>query len=134
FPLESITSNNLQKHCAEQGEQKDVIEVSDLKSGRLCSEGNFQDGHYVDLPLESITSNNLQKHYAEQGAVNCVFDARHSEVCLESDFVTGLLVDYNQENEPEEIMRNADSSPRVVEKCDALDGMDANSSRQISPS
>ncbi|CAJ2667677.1 unnamed protein product [Trifolium pratense] len=166
FPLESITSNNLQNHCAEQGEQKDIIEVSNLKSGRLCSEGNFQDGHYVDLPLESITSNNLQKHYAEQGeqkdvkstifssagddaevlegnndgadllagAVNCVFDARHSEVCLESDFVTGLLVDYNQENEPEEIMRNADSLPRVVEKCDALDGMDANSSRQISPS
>jgi histone-lysine N-methyltransferase SETD2 len=166
IPLESITSDNLQKHCVEQGEQKDVIEVSDLKSSGLCSEGNFQDGHYVDLPLESITSNNLQKHCAEQGeqkdvksiifpsagddsevmegktdgadllagAVNCVFDARQSEVCLESDFVTDLLVDYNQENEPEEIMRNADSLPRVVENCDALGGMDTNSCRQISPS
>ncbi|XP_004502541.1 histone-lysine N-methyltransferase ASHH2 isoform X2 [Cicer arietinum] len=119
------------------------IEVSGLKSGGLCLEGNFKDEGNLDLPLESITSNDLQKHWAEQGeqkngknimvfsvgddltvvegkndgadllagAVNCVLDVEHSEVPLESD-----------------------SWPKAVENCDALDGIEANSCRQISSS
>jgi len=145
------------------------VGASDLKSGGLCSEGNFPDLGYVDLPLESITSNNLQEHcdeHAEQkdeksivlssagydlevmegknddgadllaGAVNCELNVRHSEVSSESDFVADLLVDCDQKYEPEEITRSEDSLPKVVESCDcdALDGMEANSCRQISPS
>ncbi|KAK7351090.1 hypothetical protein VNO77_10270 [Canavalia gladiata] len=135
------------------------IDVSCPKSG---TEENFQDNGNFDLSLESLTPNDLQRHCAQQDdkrnvfpsagddfavmedkndeagalvdAFNCVLDFRHSEMSLESECAADLLVDCNQQNEQEEIMRNADPLLKVVEKCDALIGKEAVACRQISPS
>ncbi|XP_061373324.1 histone-lysine N-methyltransferase ASHH2 [Gastrolobium bilobum] len=117
-PSETVPTNKLEKHCAQQGEQKDD------KSNILPSAGDDSavvEGKNDDAGLLA-------------DAFNCVFGFRHSEVSLESDSMTDLVVDCNQQSEQEEIMRNADPLPKVVEKCDALSGMEIDACRQISPS
>ncbi|CAK8567412.1 unnamed protein product [Lathyrus sativus] len=138
------------------------IDVSDFISGGLHSKGNFQDEANVDLPNslqkrcveqgEQKDEKSVVLSLAGDGsevvegkndgtdliasAVNCVLDAAHSDVSLESDFMRDWLVDCIQKNEPEGIMRNAESLPKVVENCDydGLDGMEANSCWQMSSS
>ncbi|XP_058786903.1 histone-lysine N-methyltransferase ASHH2-like isoform X1 [Vicia villosa] len=112
--------NDLQKDCGEQGEQKDE------KSVVLPLAGDDS---------EAVEDKNDSGDLIAR-AVNCVLGAGHSDVSLESDFMRDWLVDCIQKDEPEGLMRNAESLPKVEENCDydGLDGMEANSCWQISSS
>lgn len=67
-------------------------------------------------------------------ACSCMLDFRNSKVSLESDPMTVLPVDCNEQNKQEDITRIADPLSKAVEKCDALDGMEADACKQISSS
>ncbi|XP_027358952.1 histone-lysine N-methyltransferase ASHH2 isoform X2 [Abrus precatorius] len=118
LPLESLTTNELQSHCAQQDEQNDG------KSDVLPSEGD-------DLDLTE--GKNSEADFLAD-AFNCALDFRHSGMSLESESEVDLLVDCSLKNEQEEIMRNADPLLKVVEKCEALIQKEADASRHISPS
>ncbi|KAJ1387368.1 Zinc finger, CW-type [Sesbania bispinosa] len=114
----TTATNSLQKHCAQQGEQKDD------RSNILLSAGDgsgVMEGKNDDTGLLA-------------DAFNCALDSRHSEMSSEPEYMADLLVDCNPQNEPEEIMRNADTLSKVEEKCNALDGMEADACRKMSPS
>ncbi|ESW09471.1 hypothetical protein PHAVU_009G130100 [Phaseolus vulgaris] len=121
---------------------------SSVFEGNVQGEGNF------DLRSRSLTTDDSQRLCSQQSpatgnqsvvvegeiddtglgdAFNHVLDFRDSEMSLELESVADLLVDCNQQNEQQEIMRNADPLLNVVENCDALIGTEAAACRQISP-
>ncbi|XP_020212538.1 histone-lysine N-methyltransferase ASHH2 [Cajanus cajan] len=113
----SITTSDLQGHCAQQDEQMDD------KSSELPAADD-----------SAVVEGKNDYAGVSADAFNCVLDFRDPEMSLESDSVADLLVDCNQHSEQEEIMRRADPLLNVVEKCDALIGTEADGCGQVSPS
>ena len=115
---ESLNVNGLQEHWVQQGEQKDDninVFPSPGDDSAMVEGKNDDAGSLAD-------------------ALDCVPDFRHSEMSLELEPMTDLLVDCNQQNEQGHIMRNADPVSKVLEKCDAFGGMESDACRLTSPS
>ncbi|CAL0319436.1 unnamed protein product [Lupinus luteus] len=140
------------------------VKVSGLNSGGLYPEANFQDEGNLDIPSESITVIGLQERCAQHNehdksnilplegddsalaegrnngidllddASNCVSVFRHFEMSLKSESIAHLLVDCNQQNDLDDILRNADPMSKVVGKCDDSGGREVDACKQISPS
>ncbi|XP_027904008.1 LOW QUALITY PROTEIN: histone-lysine N-methyltransferase ASHH2 [Vigna unguiculata] len=107
-------------------------------SPRLCAqqEGPKDDNSHMSPAAgdESVVEGGKNEDTGLFGDVfNHVLDFRDSEMSLELESVADLLVDCNQQNEQQEIMRNADPLLNVVEKCDNPIGTEADACRQISP-
>ncbi|RDX84648.1 Histone-lysine N-methyltransferase ASHH2, partial [Mucuna pruriens] len=114
----SLTANDSQRYCTPLDEQKGD------KSNILPAEEDY---------LAVVEGKNDDADVFAD-AFSHVLDFRDSEMSLESESVAALLVDCNQQNEQEEIMRNADPLLNVVEECDAIIGTEADAFRRISPS
>lgn len=118
FDLRSrpLTTDDSPRHCAQQDGQKDD------KSHVSPAAGD-----------ESVVGGKIDDTCLLGDVFNHVLDFRDSEMSLELESVADLLVDCNQQNEQQEMMRNADSLFNVVEKCDNLIGTEADACRHISP-
>ncbi|XP_054788663.1 histone-lysine N-methyltransferase ASHH2-like isoform X2 [Prosopis cineraria] len=130
-------------------------EVSNLESGSLCSEEKTHNHDDYQLPSEFKSVNGLLKDMksstilstgdtivaAEEknndvglltDAGNYIFDFIHSEFSMESEPITGCLVNFDEKSEQEDILRNTDPL-EVVDNCNTLCGVKETSCRQISP-
>ncbi|KAK7311510.1 hypothetical protein RJT34_09708 [Clitoria ternatea] len=117
LPLESLTTND----CAQQQDEPEggTTDVLPPAGDDLA----VVEGEHDDTGVLS-------------DGFNCVLDFRDSEfvVPLESESTADLLVDCNQKNEQEEVMRNEDPLLEAVEKFDALIRKGVDTCRQTSPS
>ncbi|KAK7282685.1 hypothetical protein RIF29_11658 [Crotalaria pallida] len=118
IPLESITVIGLQEPCVHQGDHEDD------KSNILLSSGDDS----------TVVEGREDGSGLHADAFNCISGFRHSEISLGSEPATDLQVDYNQQNEQDSILRNADPMSKIVKKCDDLGGLEADACRPISPS
>ncbi|KAL4274158.1 hypothetical protein AHAS_AhasUnG0019900 [Arachis hypogaea] len=117
IPSESITVTGLQEHCVQHVVQKDEkLNVFPSVNDDSAVMGGKNDDSSVLVD-----------------ALDCVHDFRHSEMSLESEPTTDLLVGCDHKNEQGDIVRNADPLSMGVEKCDAFDGMESDACRQASP-
>ncbi|KAL2339733.1 hypothetical protein Fmac_007673 [Flemingia macrophylla] len=119
------------------------IEVPCLNS---ASEGNFQDDGKVGQLSGLITTNDLQRHCAPQDQQmddkSGILPATDDSAIVEGqndgagvfEDAFNCVLDCNQQNEQEEIIRSADPLMNAVEKSDALIGTEADACRQISTS
>ncbi|XP_057729686.1 histone-lysine N-methyltransferase ASHH2 [Arachis stenosperma] len=117
IPSESITVTGLQEHCVQHVVQKDEkLNVFPSVNDDSAVMGGKNDDSSVLVD-----------------ALDCVHDFRHSEMSLESEPTTDLLVGCDHKNEQGDIVRNADPLSMGVERCDAFDGMESDACRQASP-
>ncbi|KAK7410632.1 hypothetical protein VNO78_01574 [Psophocarpus tetragonolobus] len=105
FPSESLAIDDLPRHCAQQHEQRDdksdILPTAGDES--VAVEGKNYDG--------GVFADDFSR----------VLDFRDSEMSLESESVADLLVNCNQQNEQEEIMRIADPSSNVEKSVDLIE-------------
>ncbi|KAE9608947.1 putative histone-lysine N-methyltransferase [Lupinus albus] len=118
IPSESITVIGLPEHCAQQNERKDD------KSNILPLEGD-------DSALAEARNNGVD---LVDDASNCVSVFSHFEMSLKSESIAHLLVDCNQQNDLDDVLRIADPMSKVVGKCVDYGGREADACKQISPS
>ncbi|XP_017421531.1 histone-lysine N-methyltransferase ASHH2 isoform X2 [Vigna angularis] len=143
-----VSYGGIEVPCASSGPEGNFQgeEIFDLRSRplttddspRLCAQqdGQKDDKSHVSPAAgdESLVVGGKIDDTGLLGDVfNHVLDFRDSEMSLELESVADLLVDCNQQNEQQEIMRNADSLFNVVEKCDNLIGTEADGCWQVSP-
>ncbi|XP_028781547.1 uncharacterized protein LOC114737756 [Neltuma alba] len=150
--MEKTLDNDCQNSCRTFYGQ---YEVSDLENGSFCtgekthnhddyqllSEFKAVKGLTKDMESNIISSvgdtlvavgekNNNSGLLTDTG--NHIFDFIYSDFSLDSEPITGCLVDFHKNSEQEDILRNTDSL-EVVDNFNALCGMEVAACKQISP-
>ncbi|KAF7829798.1 histone-lysine N-methyltransferase ASHH2 isoform X1 [Senna tora] len=136
--LESFRLSSEEKSFDKDGHEMQSEFISTRGSPKDCAQQGVQKDEKINILSSTELSPALMVDRNDTGvltdACNHITDFRDSGTPLDSESMTDLLVDCHKKGELEDLTTNADLLLEVVNKCDTLCGIDADSCKLVSPS